>query len=250
MKLKTKRLKVLSKTTTYTATTEDDVILVNDAAGSFTLTLPPAAQWIGKVITVKKTNASSNRVTIDGNAAETLDGKLTRGLAGQYQGYDLMSDGTNISVKKHGPLLMTVSASCGNGGAAATTGSMVDANTLNATINTRGGKLWVGLVPDGVSDSTPAGWNVQNVGGAASNIAIGQMRFIKDTTTSVIGAHSAKGGIGVTSTALSYVEVPIGALFCVTDVTAGSYTFKAQHACAANQISIFNYARLMIRELE
>lgn len=63
--------------TTYTATSLDQIILVNHSA-PFTLTLPAATD--GKIYTVKDISAggaSANSITIDGDAAETIDGNAT-----------------------------------------------------------------------------------------------------------------------------------------------------------------------------
>jgi predicted RecA/RadA family phage recombinase len=46
-------------------------------AGAFSVVLPPAADWIGRRITFVRTGTGVNAVTIDGNAAETVDGSAT-----------------------------------------------------------------------------------------------------------------------------------------------------------------------------
>lgn len=74
------RLKVVSKTTTYQCTTDDDVVLCSDAGGSFTVTLPPIANAVNKVMWFKKTNDSANLVTIDGSGAEVIDDGASVGL--------------------------------------------------------------------------------------------------------------------------------------------------------------------------
>lgn len=89
---------VLSKTAHYTVSTNDgDNVLVNvDATGgAVTITLYAAANNTGKIVTVKKIDSGSNAVTVDGNAAETIDGAATVSLADQYDSVSLVSDGTN-----------------------------------------------------------------------------------------------------------------------------------------------------------
>lgn len=87
-------LSVVSKTTTYTATTSDDVILASGSA--FTITLYAASGNSGKVLRVKKTDSSlSNIITLDGNASETIDGALTTTLNTQYEEVTIICDGSN-----------------------------------------------------------------------------------------------------------------------------------------------------------
>lgn len=83
-----------SKTTTYTATTSDDVIPCDATSGGFTVTLPAAATCSGKVLEITKTDASTNVVTVDGNASETINGVTTVALAVRYQVCRIVSDGT------------------------------------------------------------------------------------------------------------------------------------------------------------
>lgn len=85
---------VTSKTTTYTATTSDDVILASGSA--FTITLYAASGNSGKILRVKKTDSSlTNIITIDGNSSETIDGALTTTLNTQYEEITLVCDGSN-----------------------------------------------------------------------------------------------------------------------------------------------------------
>jgi hypothetical protein len=84
---------VRTQTTTYTSRA-GDVILADATGGAFTVTLP-VATGVTVSITVKKIDASANAVTIDGNAAETIDGAATRLLSTQYEAVTLWSDGTN-----------------------------------------------------------------------------------------------------------------------------------------------------------
>lgn len=86
---------VASKTAAYTATALDDLILCDATSGAFTVTLPKAADNNGKELTVKKTDASANAVTLDGNGSETIDGAATVALSSRYASRTIRSDGTN-----------------------------------------------------------------------------------------------------------------------------------------------------------
>ncbi len=79
-------------TSTYTAGDSDSVIVVN-APGAATITLPTAAGCIGRVYTVK--NLSSNDVDVVGSSSEPIDGQ-TAGYR-LYERWDyvtVVSDGS------------------------------------------------------------------------------------------------------------------------------------------------------------
>lgn len=67
---------VTNKTTTYTATTSDEVITCDTSGGGFTLTLPAASGSTGQELFIVKTSAS-NTLTLDGNASELINGSAT-----------------------------------------------------------------------------------------------------------------------------------------------------------------------------
>lgn len=109
-----------SKTTTYTATTSDDVIPVDASGGAWTLTLYAASGNSGRRLTIKKTDTSTNAVTIDANSSETIDGNLTWKLVGQYDFLRLICDGSNWHIE-NGKTTSEVILDSGNGhGATAT----------------------------------------------------------------------------------------------------------------------------------
>jgi hypothetical protein len=87
-------LAVTTKTTTYTATTSDDVILCTSGS-AWTLTLYAASGNSGKTLTIKKTSSDTNAITIDGNASETIDGVTTTTINSQYETLKIICDGSN-----------------------------------------------------------------------------------------------------------------------------------------------------------
>lgn len=90
-----------SKTTDYTATGDETIIPCAPAA-SMTVTLPAASTMTGKSLTIKKTDSDfSKTVTIDGNAAETIDGAATYVLYTQYESVTIKCDGSNWHVEQH-----------------------------------------------------------------------------------------------------------------------------------------------------
>ena len=83
------------KSITATATVgSGGVFLVDATGGAVTLTLPLAAAIIGRVISVKKIDASGNAVTVDGSGSETIDGASTAVLTSQYDSVTVMTDGS------------------------------------------------------------------------------------------------------------------------------------------------------------
>lgn len=92
---------VVSKTTTYTATTSDDVILVDTSGGAWTLSLYTAVGNSGKKLIIKKTNSEALALTIDPNGSETIDGSSTRKMWTLNESYTIVSDGSNWKVLDH-----------------------------------------------------------------------------------------------------------------------------------------------------
>lgn len=94
---------VVSKTTTYSVTTSDNVILVDDSGGSWTLTMPTAVGNTGHTYYIKKTNNSTNTVSLATTSAQTIDGNASSvlKLATQQESYELISDGSNWIIAEH-----------------------------------------------------------------------------------------------------------------------------------------------------
>jgi hypothetical protein len=86
---------ILSKSTTYTATTSDDIIKCDSSGGAFTITLYAASGNSGRKIKFIKTSSDFNPITIDGNASETINGNTTTTINTQYEELELVCDGSN-----------------------------------------------------------------------------------------------------------------------------------------------------------
>lgn len=87
-------LPVVTKTSGYTATTSDGIILCDASGGSFSVTLPAAASNTGRRYYVKKIDATANIVTVDGNGVETIDDSATVLLSSQYDAVTIACDGS------------------------------------------------------------------------------------------------------------------------------------------------------------
>lgn len=83
-------------TSNITLTDTDGIVvkLVNTTSGNVTVTLPTAVANAACFI-IKKTDSSTNTVTIDGYSTETIDGGTTYVLYDQYNYVELVSNGTN-----------------------------------------------------------------------------------------------------------------------------------------------------------
>jgi len=91
---------LVTKTTTYTATTSDRVILCDSSGGAFTITLYATSGNAGRRLVFIKTTSDYSAVTIDGNAAETINGNATTTINTQYERLTLVCDGTNWIVEQ------------------------------------------------------------------------------------------------------------------------------------------------------
>jgi hypothetical protein len=87
-----------TETAAYTAAPWDHTIRVDATAGAVTVTLPPASLHTGKVYVVLKVDASGNAVTINPDAAETINGAATRSLAAQFNVAMIQSNGASWDV--------------------------------------------------------------------------------------------------------------------------------------------------------
>ena len=84
----------------YTATLQDEVILVDATAAPRTITLPTIAngRCMNKLFTIKKIDASANAVTIDADGAETIDGALTQSLPAQWNYITVRGNSTGWNI--------------------------------------------------------------------------------------------------------------------------------------------------------
>lgn len=91
-----KQKSIKSTTTTpYSELEDDDIILVDATTGAAIVNLLASANRTGRQIIIKKIDVTANTVTIDPNAAETIDGAATNVLSSQYDSITLVSDGVN-----------------------------------------------------------------------------------------------------------------------------------------------------------
>ena len=85
---------------TFTAATVQlkdihSTVLCDCSSNAISVTLPRAKSMVGRVVTVKKVDSTTNKVTIDGYASETIDGDTTVTIPAQWTSLRLQSDGNN-----------------------------------------------------------------------------------------------------------------------------------------------------------
>ena len=84
-----------TKTTNYTVTTSDTVILADATAGNVTITLPSASSASGYRFFVKRIDGSANSVSIARAGSDTIDGSISLNITVQYVSITLISNGSN-----------------------------------------------------------------------------------------------------------------------------------------------------------
>lgn len=79
----------------YTATGTDHTILADATAAPVTVTLPLSASYAGKVLHVKKVDASANAVTVACSGSDTIEGSASTSLAAQWDGVSVQGEGVD-----------------------------------------------------------------------------------------------------------------------------------------------------------
>jgi hypothetical protein len=85
----------------YTATTSSNVILYNANGAASTLNLYTAVGNKGRELIISKIDTTSNCVTLDGNASETIRGDTTKKLCSPGESVKIISDNSGWQVEAH-----------------------------------------------------------------------------------------------------------------------------------------------------
>ena len=80
-------------TSAQTLTNQNFLVILNASSGSITVTLPAAVNNKNRIYTIKKIDSSGNKVTVDANSNEKIDGETTVDLGLQYDFVTIVSDG-------------------------------------------------------------------------------------------------------------------------------------------------------------
>ena len=88
---------ITSADSPYTATGRYRTILCDCTSGAITVNLPSFTDFEGS-FSIKKTDSSSNAVTVDPAGSETIDGMTTITWAAQYDSYTIASNGASGNI--------------------------------------------------------------------------------------------------------------------------------------------------------
>jgi hypothetical protein len=91
---------VVTKTSTYVMSGNEQVIEGNATGGAFPVDLPAASSVTGREYLIKKIDSSGNAVTVTANGADTIEGSATVSLSSQWSFSIVISDGTEW-IKAH-----------------------------------------------------------------------------------------------------------------------------------------------------
>lgn len=81
-------------TAAYTVPAGVGLVRVDATSGGVTVTLPPAANWPGREIYIKKIDASGNAATLARAGSDTIDGSTSAATTTQYAVIGVKSVGT------------------------------------------------------------------------------------------------------------------------------------------------------------
>jgi len=210
-------LKVASDNVTRTVTTSpvststsdrNKVILANATSAAITVNLLAAATaGDGFMVIVKKTDSSSNTVTIDGNSSETIDGATTYVISTQNDSVMLVCNGTSWAVAAD---VKTVAAVAAASQAEQEAGSITTAYTSPARqqFHPSAAKAWVKFNAAG---TILASYNIASV------------------------TKNGTGDYTITyTTAFSSAEYGIAIGFCPSSSATGSIVLKMIYLDSAN----------------
>ncbi len=158
-------LATATKTTNYTVTTTDAVILADATSGNVTITLPAASGSTGYRFYIKRVdNTTTNSVTITPNGGDVIDGFNGISVVSQYDSYELVSNGTNWYIIARNTLNTAVTTSViGFRSVSTATQASSAAVTVNKPTGTALGDVLIAyftVYPAAVSVTLPAptGW--------------------------------------------------------------------------------------------
>lgn len=89
---------IVELTAGYRATNGDFLILVDASGGAIIIDLPNPVGWGGKRFVIKKTDSSTNTVTVQVLSGETIDGATSFSLTEENEILEIISDNENYRI--------------------------------------------------------------------------------------------------------------------------------------------------------
>lgn len=231
---------VVTKTTTYTASVDDDLILASTTGGAWTLSLFTAVGNDGKKLIVKKTTNDVTLLSIDPNSTETIDGSSTNLTISAYNDWvELTSDGANWQItggnlgnqKLAGESYIAGTTNCTGWTRTSTTlgAFAIDGDCPGPTIVRSKMGSWqttdadlprqtVNSLPEGIYKAT---FVIPSIMASAANSAFA----INDGTTTCEPQKAQDGGV-------NYIPITVTCTFSYT--SSGNRVFEVYAASSAN----------------
>lgn len=167
------------------------IILCDATGAAFQISLISAATaGNGFEVTIKKTDSSSNTITIDGDSSETIDGDTTLVITTQYVAITLVCDGINWFRKNRSAAVTPKFVNIVSSYLTTTDSTAVAIPRTDVKPTTSQGKeyITVAIAPTSVS-STIKGWVTMNFGSSVNNHVIEAAVFADAGTDAIaVGA--------------------------------------------------------------
>jgi hypothetical protein len=87
---------ISTKSLNYNVVSADNVLLFNCSSGNLVATLPSASTCAGRVFVFKKTDSTTNTLTINTTGGQLCDGAVTQVITVQYESLTMVCDGTSF----------------------------------------------------------------------------------------------------------------------------------------------------------
>lgn len=214
-------------TTTYTAQREDHTILANATSAAFTISLPPVSTKAYPYLVIKKTDSSTNAVTVDAFGSQTIDGQASVTLAVQYAGVVLHADATEWRVIATMPVIEpTENTTTTNVITAAESGKTFLLNSSTEFVSTLPAPK-AGLRYTFIVAAAPSGASYTVVTTSSANVIKGMQ----------VCAADAAGDTGTADDTISFVDGQAVAGDMVTVWSDGTSWFAVAHSRVAAGIT-------------
>jgi hypothetical protein len=211
----------------YAVQAEDHTLLVNATSAAVTISLPPVSSKRYPYLVLKKTDSTTNAVTIDANGSETIDGATTATLSVQYATIVLHADSSAWRVVASLPVIdLTENTTATNVLTAAESGKTLFLNSSTEFVSTLPAPQ-AGLRFTFIVTAAPSGASYTVVTTSSANVIKGMQ----------VTAADAAGDTGTADDTISFVDGQAVAGDMVTVWSDGTSWFAVAHSRVAAGIT-------------